>query len=487
VANTANSIHELINPQTHALPPLTTRACGDCHQSPHSPGFNSAVAAHFKCVAAATCQACHSPDHASFRGPYASVTPEVHALIGFPLTSPHDQVACQKCHPNFGQAKSSKHSFPITARTADDCRDCHGDPHIGQFDLRGVGAKANCLACHSRDRFAPTLFDARHHSQTTFPLQGAHAATDCKKCHIEQTFRIAATSESTELIQTVRVFRGTAHGCGQCHRDAHSGQFAQGAFAGADCNACHQEQSFAPSRFTVQHHAQTAFPLTGAHRAVGCNECHKNVEDADGEHGLAAKRVASVRQFHGTPQRCDACHADVHEGAFAKLATPDLAGSPRDCALCHTTESFQEVKEQDFDHARWTGFALRGAHARAKCSACHPNQAMPNEAGRVFGKAAGRNCQDCHRDPHAGQFGETAEVSCAACHADGNNFSELIFDHQRDAKFPLDEIHARLQCAACHRGYRMDDGQVVTRYKPLGAQCADCHLPQSSSKRSVRQ
>jgi hypothetical protein len=129
------------------------------------------------------------------------------------------------------------------------------------------------------------------------------------------------------------------------------------------------------------------------------------------------------------------------------------------------------VPRAEFDHGTWTGFALEGRHAAAACEACHVPS--PRDAsGRAFGRASGSRCSDCHLDPHVGQF---ASRSCEECHTSSEGWSELRFDHARDSRFPLDQNHVQLACAACHRPWPLANGGSAVRYKPLGTTCVECH------------
>ena len=158
--------------------------------------------------------------------------------------------------------------------------------------------------------------------------------------------------------------------CAACHRasDPHGGAL------GLACDSCHGVQKWKQDiRFD---HDLTDWPLMGMHSIVSCGQCHAS------------------RAFKGAPKDCLGCHAqdDVHKGGLGK-----------DCAACHTTNGW---KSWDFDHARQTGFALSGAHAKAKCVDCHRQP-----AGLV--KLAG-DCASCHRkdDIHLGQYG----TQCQRCH-----------------------------------------------------------------------
>jgi hypothetical protein len=190
---------------------------------------------------------------------------------------------------------------------------------------------------------------------------------------------------------------------------------------------------------------------------------------------LDDNRPVRARIFHGTPSNCRACHTDLHRGAFDK---PDLAAEidgRADCLRCHTTERFDVLVDDTFDHELWTGYPLAGAHADVKCAQCHTPSRAPDEQGRTFAWAKGRDCQSCHQDPHLGQFGGPEEIDCARCHNVADSFQKLSFDHQTDSRFKLDGIHLRLDCAKCHRTYNLQNGGQVVRYKPLGTKCGDCH------------
>jgi Zn finger protein HypA/HybF involved in hydrogenase expression len=126
------------------------------------------------------------------------------------------------------------------------------------------------------------------------------------------------------------------------------------------------------------------------------------------------------------------------------------------------------------DHARLR-LPLEGAHARAACEACHVP--ATSAAGRTFGRAKGTSCQDCHADPHVGQFAAGGRTDCARCHAPNEAFETPHFDHARDARFALDATHAKLDCARCHVPTPLASGGSAIRYKPLGTACADCHAP----------
>ncbi|MCP3914044.1 MAG: hypothetical protein GY711_00635 [bacterium] len=522
----------------HGAPEV--RGCSACHDSPHDDGFDA--------DGATTCSACHTAVDGGF-GPATDMESDLHALTSFPLTPPHDGVACADCHA--GATFAARHP----GRRADDCAACHDDPHGGQFD---AVPSAACVTCHPTS-FAPHGFDVEQHAATAFPLAGAHGATECHACHV-------LADESKDALRT---FRGTPNACEACHADAHEGAFDElGPPRRPDaegCARCHTTESFEQTaRTSFDHDAWTRFPLAGAHAALECETCHVPAPRPDAL-GRRFGRVAE--HFPGNTDRCSTCHADPHGGAFTGASRPAVVGDqascarchtqdsfadvpdfdhgawtgfvldgghartscatchPRtpqpgatgrsfarasetfpgsvescatchvdphggvfaaagttDCARCHTTETFHEVRDESFDHARATGFPLFGAHNATACTDCHASTA-PDERGRTFGHAPGTACSDCHADPHVGQFAKSGSTDCARCHTAAASFEQLTFDHENDARFALDEVHERLACSACHVAWRLADGREAVRYRPLGRECADCHDPGIGGKK----
>jgi len=187
-----------------------------------------------------------------------------------------------------------------------------------------LGFPTDCLLCHTTIAWEPATFD---HNQTAFPLTGAHIPLDCNECHENG-------------------FVGTPTDCIACHQDDFNGADDPNHVAlsfPTDCLLCHTTIAWEPATFD---HNQTAFPLTGAHLPLDCNECHEN-------------------GFVGTPTDCIACHRDDFNGAD----DPDHVrkGFPTDCLLCHSTIAWEP---STFNHNQ-TAFPLTGSHIRADCDECH--------------------------------------------------------------------------------------------------------------------
>ncbi len=342
------------------------------------------------------CVGCHLDEYTSTNDPD-------HAAAGFPTD-------CQVCHtPTVWDNATFDHSqFPLTgAHAGADCASCHvggvfqGTPndcascHIAEYnaatdpDHATAGFPTDCQQCHT-----PTTWDGANFDHTWFPLEGAHAATDCASCH------------------EGGVFQGTPNDCASCHIDQYNATTNpnhQDAGFPTSCQNCHEPFTWTPADFD---HAQ--FPLTGAHNGVSCEDCH----------------VGGV--FGGTSSECSACHLDEYDAT----TDPDHqdAGFPTDCNACHTPTTWFGAT---FDHSSWP---LTGQHQGASCTDCHQNGVY---------EGTPTNCVSCHlsdynntNNPNHSSAG--FPTSCQTCH-DTNGWDGADFDHD----FPLQGPH-NVDCNRCH-------------------------------------
>lgn len=438
--------------------PPRWRECADCHESPHVATLHVGVAALVGGAPGDSCLACHEIDHAHFRDETIEVTPDLHAAAGFSLDAPHDRAACDDCH----SPHAPRFDLRYPGRGPDECSACHEDVHGGQFD-GGVFA-GGCLVCHTRHEFEPHAFGLDQHALTAFALDGAHASAECRACH------------EVELEGAPRTFHGTERRCEACHTDAHEGFFdgfgaELAALDEGTCAACHDARSFAlADPTTFDHAAWTGFALDGAHAQSACESCHQPADVAD-EFGRTFGRV---REHFGAVEGCVTCHRDPHGGRFDRPDLPRELEGRQECARCHNTSSFRDVADT-FDHSVWTGYPLTGGHRELGCAACHRPVPGGDQDGRTFERAVGRDCQDCHADPHLGQLDVQGQPDCARCHVTTHSWADLAFDHERDTRFPLGEAHRDLACARCHEPWPLENGGAVVRYRPLDHECRDCH------------
>ncbi len=295
--------------------------CAACHlsQDEHAGRFG------------ADCGVCHSAE---------GWTPAKfdHTLSVFKLEGEHTEVACEDCHKN-----------NVYQGTPTDCYSCHAqdDEHNGEFGK-------DCTACHKPQTWDDAKVD---HNLFAFKLEGEHANVRCENCHQNG------------------VFKGTPLDCYSCHRqdDEHGGKF------GIDCAACHTPSDWDNATFD---HSRSAFPLTGAHQQIDCEQCHVN------------------SQFAGTPSACVNCHADpaYHAGAFGT-----------DCASCHSTTAWSPA----MFNGQHTFPLNHGESGNVSCATCHPSSFTTY------------TCYGCHEHSEADIRSEHLDEgisnyqNCMECHPDG--------------------------------------------------------------------
>ena len=308
----------------------------------------------------------------------------------------------------------------------DQCSSCH--------DVFDRSAQTRlCLDCHESvgaDLAEQTGFHGRNRDTATAP---------CKQCHTEHRGRdadvVGLHPEMFDHAQTDFPLGGahTQLSCASCHAAG-----ARWAEAPTTCQGCHSDDDVHQTRMGAQ-----------------CGDCHDDArwKDATFDHDetafpltgkhrpLACLACHGDQRFEATTTECVDCHRldDVHGGARGDA-----------CGTCHGSSTWQA----EFDHGRATGFALRGAHEQLSCRNCHVSesdyQGLPTD------------CQGCHSgdDAHRGRNGPR----CGDCH--GEAHWQVSFDHGIETDYPLLGAHAELACTACHKGNLTD---------PLPGQCAGCH------------
>lgn len=377
-------------------------------------------------------------------------------------------------------------------------------PHGEQFEM-------NCAACHTSESWeipadawangdlviptqASDTVDAAeavrfNHSETNFPLEGGHAATDCRLCHEALVF----TEISTE--------------CVACHTDLHN------MTVGSDCARCHTVDNWLIDDVTALHQDE-GFPLLGSHAIISCDECHQSetglqfhrlgnecvnchLEDYMAAvmpnhqelgyslecmdchdinafdwgsnilhdffplvkgHDISDCNTCHINpDFSGLSPDCISCHQEDYEVAL----NPDhkVLGFGTDCAECHTLDLDwmpAEYRQHDIDF-----FPIYSGEHKGEwsdCIECHPNPA--NYA--VF------TCTTCHEKGETD--GEHDDVggyiydsgACLACHPNGDG--EGNFDHN-NTNFPLTGAHITVDCNECH----------ANGYAGTPTDCAACH------------
>ncbi len=322
-----------------SLTQFEVAACEECHQNLDADFTQFHVAAFGR-----ACLGCHDGidtygadfDHNPF----------------FALDGTHASGTCGGCH-------EGARTIAEFRDAPQDCYACHAedDEHNGRFG-------ENCAMCHTAADWEQATFD---HALSTFPLIGKHTDVECEACHRND------------------VYVGTPQECYACHEedDEHKGEF------GTDCAACHTPETWEDAIFD---HTLSAFPLTGAHVDVDCEQCHVD------------------NRFAGTPQECLSCHEDpiYHRDRFGT-----------DCALCHTTAAWSPAEYNEphtfpFNHGESGTNACRVCHPESldvyTCYECHEHNAAEVESKhREEGITNFANCMECHptgREDEGGNRGD---------------------------------------------------------------------------------
>jgi hypothetical protein len=276
-----------------------------------------------------------------------------------------------------------------------------------------------CEDCHTATSWKPIRgipeFD---HNRTRFPLRGMHEKVECTQCHTSLVFKNAGTR------------------CADCHANLHRGQF------GTNCERCHTVKGWDIHTEELKQHSNR-FPLLGGHAMLECAACHK------GE---------AVGQFTGLSTQCLSCHA----ADYPKALNPDhkALGFPTTCESCHSADTWYDAV---FDHLKFTGYALTGAHAALPCTACHIG-------GRFKGTPA--DCYSCHTNDYNGANNPShaqagfSPTLCSTCH-DTSSWLNARFDHNTQTPFPLIGKHINVACNQCH---------INGKFAGTPTDCASCHM-----------
>jgi len=409
-------------------PNLKTNQCLSCHKDHHQdkPPHQSR---------GTNCAQCHNQQ--AWRTDKFN-----HEFSNFKLTGAHAGLKCVECHT--AAAQKSKKGVVKPDRFAGlkpACASCHKDVHqFGRMVVQGLGPLNQCNACHTDKAWEDVKnFD---HGTTRFKLDGQHAKVNCKQCHGPSEKKAA-------------VYKWPALGektCATCHATPHAREFSK-ELQSKRCTECHTTagwQNMVPGKGID--HAQTRFPLTGAHAQVKCSDCH-------GTRPNQKFKFPSVNT-----KFCVDCHQDTHQGQFSRRLPS------KDCASCHGTDTFKSTLP--FDHSR-TRFALAGPHKSLDCAKCHKPSGPGATTQFLMPKVTGETCVACHADTHAGQLG----TKCMDCHK-ANTWKPVEFDHGLASSFPLKGKHEAVACNKCHKqGAFAVGGKRVSavKYKSMDAQCVSCH------------
>ena len=440
--------------------------CFDCHEGNYVDSPNSCFACHSEAYNQTT-----NPPHQVSQ--FSTSCEECHTEEAWtPATFDHDQQYfpiysgnhagewenCAECHTNPDQYSQFS------------CIDCH-EHNQAESDRQHVGisgyawASDACYACHPTGD-GDAAFD---HSQTAFPLTGAHNTVSCAECHsagYTGTTTVCADCHTTQYNQSVNpnhLSLNIPTACADCHNtqpdwqpatfsihnnyyvldgahlpiandcaSCHQGNYVNTA---SNCQDCHQQDY---NQAVNPNHAALNIPLECAscHSTLpGWNPAtfsiHNNYYILQGAHLSIANDCAACHNgnYNNTPNTCFGCH----EQDYNQTTNPPHASAqfPTDCLSCHTETAWEP---STFNHDAQYFPIYSGQHQRewTLCSDCHTNPT--NYA--VF------SCIDCHEHNQADMADEHDDVpgyvwnsnACLECHPNGEG--DKVMQHQlmRDIK-----------------------------------------------------
>ncbi len=198
----------------------------------------------------------------------------------FILTGSHEAIPCFSCH----QSSNPKIKKPVFRFASTKCISCHAKDNPHKETFHSAKLKNTCESCHNTQSWKTSI--TFNHSLTGFKLTGKHASIKCISCH---------TNKNNHDI----LFNKLSSSCKSCHSkdDPHHGQFA-GTTLGTSCSNCHNTSSFKDDHFD---HNKARFKLSGAHKNVACQSCHKPVKGADGKMFIRYRPLSTTcKSCHGT-------------------------------------------------------------------------------------------------------------------------------------------------------------------------------------------
>ncbi len=243
--------------------------------------------------------------------------------------------------------------------------------YVYSKDIPHKQLKLECNSCHLTENWNTITFD---HKSTQFPLDGRHHNLECVDCH------------NLEDFSQIRME------CKQCHLDIHQGKLTY------PCDQCHTTSGWqVKDIFKV--HANTTFPVLGAHSRLDCDACH--ISEIVGE-------------FARIQSDCYTCHEQDYKNT-TDPSHQDFGFNHR-CEDCHSMLAWFPAMFAEHE----SRFPISsGAHAGEweNCNICHTN---PGNF-QIF------SCLNCHEHNQSSMVGEHDEISgfsynsdaCYRCHHDG--------------------------------------------------------------------
>ncbi len=324
----------------------TSMLCNSCHSDKYN---NAQNPIHTSAGISTECETCHNTT--------AWVPSEFNhaATTGFELTGGHEGRQCAECH------------IGTTSNASPECISCHQANYNLAPNHVSQKYPTDCLQCHTTANWDATNFD---HNLTSFPLTGAHIATECSACHTNG-------------------YVGTSTLCNSCHSENFN-QTSNPSHTklglSTSCDLCHTTNpGWEPALFPNHN---DYYALNGAHATIAdnCYLCHAG-------------------NYTNTANTCYGCHSADYNATTDPVHA--AAQFSTDCQTCHTENAWTP---STFDHDSQYFPIYSGRHNGRwnTCADCHTEPA--NYAVFTCVTSA------CHSNAHHQDQGS---AGCYACHPRG--------------------------------------------------------------------
>lgn len=250
-------------------------------------------------------------------------------------------------------------------------------------------------------------------------------------------------------------------------------------------------------------HAQTGYPLEGAHRDAPCESCHargvfeltpKECSTCHDRSGLYADTARSL-SHPLTTNNCEACHITANWITVPYVEHGEVFGA---CSSCHDgvraegkpADHPQTTAECDTCHidASWSVITFNHDDVSNNCVSCHNGIEATGKSPSHL--ATTDVCEDCHStsfwDPVLQMDHSQVLGSCVSCHngmqATGKSPDHILSDdtcddcHITSAWLPAVFDHQGVapgSCASCHNGVTATGKDA--QHLATSASCDLCH------------
>ena len=323
----------------------TSTECYSCHQA----AFNNAVNPnHTAAGIPTTCESCHNST-AWIPSTFS------HTTTGFELLGAHQPLQCSSCHNGTLTGLDNQ------------CVSCHLTDFNSAPNHVSQSYPTTCELCHNSVDWNQTSFN---HSNTNFPLTGAHTTATCNECHSSG-------------------YTGTPTQCYACHQTDYQQSVNPSHTAlvlATTCETCHTTNpGWAPATFPVHNNF---YQLIGAHLQVNnCADCHQG-------------------NYNNTPNTCMGCHSTDYNGTTDP--PHQTLNFSENCLTCHTMNGWTPAS---FNHSF---FPLGSHHNNVNCNECHSETNYQPQ------------CLSCHMEDFLDEHDLGDRTDCWNCHDTGDWDNKLI-------------------------------------------------------------